>query len=65
MEVMTHAYIRYLAIRVVLEVRRLLMFGRLKVDGNELIRDVAFFGYYRHNARVGGHLGSVKFECHG
>ena len=63
-EVRTHAHIRYLAIRVVLEVRRLFMLSRHKVDDDELIRDVALFGYHRSAAHAGGHFGSMKFERH-
>ncbi len=61
----THGYVRYLAKRLVLEVRRLLMLCRLKVNGNDLVWDVAFFGYQGHAARAGGQRGSVKFEGHG
>ena len=61
---MTHGYIWYLAKRLVLEVRWLLVLCRLKVDGNELILDIAFFGNQGNAARAGGNRGSVKFECH-
>jgi hypothetical protein len=50
----THDYIWYLAKRLVLEVRWLLMLCRLKVDGNELVLDVAFFGNQSNAARAGG-----------
>ena len=61
----THRYVWYLAKRLVLEVRWLLVLGRLHVDGNDLIRDVALFGYQGHAARAGRQRRSVKFECHG
>ena len=61
---MTHGYIWYLAKRLVLEVCWLLVFCRLKVDGNELIRDIAFFSNQSDAARARGERGSVKFECH-
>jgi hypothetical protein len=60
----TYDYKRYLAKRLVLEVRRLLMLGHRHVHGNELIRDVALFGYQSHAPRAGRTCGSVKFECH-
>ena len=49
----THDYIRYLAKRLVLEVGRLLVLCHLKVDGNELILDVPFFGNQSNAARAG------------
>jgi hypothetical protein len=48
-----------------MEVRRLLVLCRLKVNGNDLVWDVAFFGYQDHAACGGGQRGSVKFEGHG
>jgi len=47
---------------VVREVRRLLLFARLEVDGDEFIGDVAFFGYQSHDARVSGRGCSIKLE---
>lgn len=47
-----------------LEVRWLLVLRHLKVDGNELVRDVALLGNQGNAARTGGQRGSVKFECH-
>jgi hypothetical protein len=48
------------------EVRRLLLFALLEVDGDEFIGDVALFGDQGHDARVSGRGGSVKLErCHG
>ena len=64
-EVATHGYIWYLAKRLVLEVRWLLVLGRLHVDGNDLVRDVPLFRYQGHAARAGRQRRSVKFECHG
>jgi hypothetical protein len=50
----------------VLEMRGLLVLGRPEVDENELVREVALFGYHGHFARAGGQWCSVKFEwCHG
>jgi hypothetical protein len=49
----THGYIWYLAERLVLEVRRLLVLAATDVDGDEFIRDVALFGYQGHAARAG------------
>jgi len=60
----THDYIWYLAKRLVLEVGWLLVLCRLKVDGNELVLEVALFGNQGNAARAGGQRGSVKFECH-
>jgi hypothetical protein len=51
----THHYVWHLAKRLVLEVRRLLVLAFHKVDGNELVRDVALLGYQGHAARAGGH----------
>jgi hypothetical protein len=50
----THDYIRYLAKWLVLEVRRLLVLCHLKVDGNQLILEVPFFGNQSNAARAGG-----------
>jgi hypothetical protein len=60
----THADIWYLAKRLVLEVRWLLVLCHHKVDGNELVWDVELFRDQGNTARAGGHRGSVKFECH-
>jgi hypothetical protein len=60
----THADIWYLAKRLVLEVRWLLVLCYHKVDGNELVWDVKLFRNQGNAARAGGHRGSVKFECH-
>jgi hypothetical protein len=60
----THADIWYLAKRLVLEVRWLLVFCHLKVDWNELVWDIKLFRNQGNAARAGGHRGSVKFECH-
>jgi hypothetical protein len=51
----THHYVWHLAKRLVLEVRRLLVLAFHKVDGNELVRDIALLGYQGHAARAGGH----------
>ena len=59
----THGYIWYLAKRLVLDVWLLLMLARLEVDSNELILDVALFGYQGYAARAGGYRHSVKFKC--
>ena len=48
-----------------LEVCRLLLFARSKVDGDEFIGEVALFGYQGHDARVCGRGGSMKLESHG
>jgi len=62
----THDYIGYLAKRLVLEMRGLLVLGHPEVDGNEFIRDVALFGYHGHFARAGRQRCSVKYDwCHG
>jgi hypothetical protein len=60
----THDDIRYLAKRLVLEMRWLLVLCRLKVDRNELVLEVALFGNQGNTACAAGLRGSVKFECH-
>lgn len=50
----THGDVWYLAKRLVLEVRRLLVLCHHNVDGNELVLDVAFFGNQSNAARAGG-----------
>ena len=60
-----YAYVGDLAERLVLEVRRLFLFARSEVDGDEFIGDVALFGYQGYDARVCGRGGSMKLECHG
>jgi hypothetical protein len=52
---MAYGYIRYLAERLVLEVRRLLILPSPDVDGNEFIWDVALFSYQGHAARASGY----------
>jgi len=61
---LTHGNIWYLAKRLVLEVRRLLVLCHLKVDGNDLVLEVALFSNQGNAARAGGLRDSVKFECH-
>ena len=51
---MTHGDVGHLAERVVLEVSGLLIVALLKVNGNELVRYVALFGYHGHYTRVSG-----------
>ena len=53
-EKLTHDYVWYLAKRLVLEVRWLLVLRRLKVDGNDLVLEVALFGDQGNAARAGG-----------
>ena len=60
----THDYIWYLAKRLVLDMRWLLMLSCLKLYRNDLVPDVDLFGNQGNAARAGGHRGSVKFECH-
>jgi len=60
----THGYIWNLAKGLVLEVGWLLVLCYLKVDGNDLVLEVALFGYQGNATRAGGQRGSVKFECH-
>jgi len=48
----------------VFEVSGLLVLAYREVDRNELIGDVALFGYEGHAARARGSWMSVKFECH-
>jgi hypothetical protein len=62
---MAYGYVGDLAERLVLEVRRLLLFARSEVDEDEFIGDVALFGYQGYDARVCRRGGSVKLECHG
>ena len=49
----THGHIWYLAKRLVLEVRWLLVLSRPKVDGNDLVRDMTLFGDQGNAARAG------------
>ena len=58
----THDYIWYLAKRLVLEVRWLLVLCHLKVDGNQFVLDVALFGNQGNAVRGGRERSSVKFE---
>ena len=48
----THGYIWHLAERLVLEVCRPFVLARCEIDGNELIGDVALFGYEGHATRA-------------
>jgi len=59
----TYRDVRYLAERLVREVRGLLVLGRGEVDGDDFVGDVALFGYHRHAARAGGHRETVELEC--
>ena len=62
---MTHGYIWYLAKRLVLEIWWLLVLCHLKVDGNQLVMDVALFCNQGNAARGRRERGSIKFEeCH-
>jgi hypothetical protein len=62
----THGDVGHLADRVVLEVSGLLMIALPEVDGDEVVRYVALFGYHSHETCVSGHRrwGSVELECH-
>ena len=60
----TYGYIWYLAKRLVLDVRCLLVLSRVEVDGNDLVAEVALFGNQSNATRAGGLRDSVKFECH-
>ena len=61
----TPDHVGYLSEGVVLDVRWLPGFTTRKVDGDELVRDVALFGYDGHAARASGHVISVNFDDHG
>ncbi len=58
----THGDVRYLAERLVLNVRRLLMLPLGGVDGLERIRDIAFLCDECYATRASGQRESVKFE---
>jgi len=58
-------YVWHLTERLVLEVGRLLVLSRREVDGNELVGNVALFGYEGHTTRANRPWISMKFECHG
>jgi hypothetical protein len=61
----TPDHVGYLPEGVVLNVRWLPGLTARKVDGDELVGDVALFGYDCHAARASGDVVSVNFDDHG
>jgi len=58
----TYSQVGYLAERLVREVRRLLVLGRLEVDGDDFVGDAALLGYHGHAACAGGEGDSMQLE---
>lgn len=58
----THSQVGDLAERLVSEVRRLLVLGRLEVDGDDFVGDATLLGDYGHAARASGEGESMNLD---